>query len=215
MKILIITGGSVELSFAAAFLKEYRYDLLIAVDKGIESVAELGIKPDLLIGDFDSADAAYIKRYEADKDIRVIRHNPVKDASDTELAIDTAIESGAEEIAMLGATGTRLDHVVGNIHCLYKALIRGIRCVIWDRHNRIELINSPLKILKSDMYGRYVSFMPYTDSVKRLTLKGFKYNLDDFTLNYGTSLCVSNEVEDDAAYVGFESGILIYFQTKD
>lgn len=215
VKVLIITGGSVEISFAAAFFKEYRYDLLIAVDKGIESAAGLGVKPDMLIGDFDSADAAYINKYASDKDIKVIRHNPVKDATDTELALDTAIDMGAEEITILGAVGTRIDHVLGNIHCLYKALIKNIKCVIWDEHNRIELVNSPLKILKNEMYGRYVSFLPFTDSVEGLSLKGFKYNLDGYTLNYGTSIGVSNEVEEDTAYVDFTSGILIYLQTKD
>ena len=215
MKILIITGGSVEISFAAAFLKKYRYDILIAVDKGVESMTELGVRPDMLIGDFDSADTVFINKYMADKDIKIIRHNPVKDATDTELALDTAIDMDAEEIAILGAVGTRVDHVLGNIHCLYKALIKDIKCVLWDEHNRIELIKSPLKILKNEMYGRYVSFLPFTDSVEELNLKGFKYNLDGYTLKYGTSIGVSNEVKEDAAYVDFKSGILIYLQTKD
>ena len=215
MKILIITGGSVEISFAAAFLKEYRYDLLIAVDKGVESMSELGVRPDMLIGDFDSADTVFINRYTMDKDIKVIRHNPIKNATDTELAVDTAIDMGAEEIAILGAIGTRLDHVLGNIHCLYKAFIKDIKCVIWDEHNRVELIKSPYKIFKSEMYGNFVSFIPFTDSVNGLNLKGFKYNLDGYTLNYGTSIGISNEVKEDAAYVDFESGILIYLQSKD
>lgn len=215
MKILIITGGSVEISFAAAFLKEYKYDMLMAVDRGIESFARLNIIPDMLIGDFDSADKDMIAPFLDDREVDVIRHKPEKDETDTELAIDKAIELKASEIDILGASGTRLDHTIGNIHCLYRALVNGVKCVIWDEHNRIELIDSYLCINKKDMYGKYVSFIPFTNTVTGLTLKGFKYNLDKYTLEYGKSIGISNEISDEKAYVELDSGILIYFQTKD
>lgn len=215
MKVLIISGGSVELSFAAAFLEKYKYDKLFAVDRGIETVIKLNVKPDLLLGDFDSANSFILDEYINNNHIEVVRHNPIKDATDTELAIDKAIEAGAEEIYILGATGTRIDHMLGNIHCLYKALINGVKCVLWDSHNRIELINAPIQIYKNNMYGKYVSFIPFNGVVRDLTLKGFKYNLDKHTLEHGTSIGVSNEVTETIAYVDFTSGILIYFQTRD
>ena len=215
MKVLIITGGSVELSFAAAFLEKYKYDKLFAVDKGIETIVKFGVKPDLLLGDFDSADSVILEEYINNNHIEVVRHNPIKDATDTELAIDKAIEAGADEIYILGATGTRIDHMLGNIHCLYKALSDGVKCVLWDSHNRIELINAPIQIYKNNMYGRYVSFIPFNGVVSDLTLKGFKYNLDKYTLECGTSIGVSNEVTEPEALVDFKSGILIYLETRD
>ncbi len=215
MKVLIITGGSVEVSFAAAFLEKYKYDKLYAVDKGIETISRLDIKPDLLLGDFDSVASVVLDEYIRDNDIKVVRHNPIKDATDTELAIDKAIEAGADEIYILGATGTRIDHMLGNIHCLYKALSNGVKCVLWDSHNRIELIDAPIQIVKNDMFGKYVSFIPFGNTVEELTLRGFKYNLDKYTLEYGTSIGVSNEVTKDTASVDFSRGILIYFQTRD
>ncbi len=215
MKVLIISGGSVELTFAAAFLEKYKYDKLFAVDKGLETVIKLGAAPDLLLGDFDSANSVVLEEYIKNNHIEVVRHNPIKDATDTELAIDKAMELGAQEIYILGATGSRIDHMLGNIHCLYKALINGVKCVLWDNHNRIELINSPIQINKNNMYGKYVSFIPFNGVVCDLTLKGFKYNLDKYRLEYGTSIGVSNEVTEQIASVKFSSGILIYFQTRD
>lgn len=204
-----------ELTFAAAFLEKYKYDMLFAVDKGIETVIKLGAEPDLLLGDFDSADSVILEEYFKNNDIETVRYNPEKDATDTELAVDKAISAGADEIYILGATGTRIDHMIGNIHSLYKALSNGVKCVLWDSHNRIELLNSSIQIKKNNMFGRYVSFVPFNGAVTGLTLKGFKYRLDKYRLEYGTSIGISNEVRDETACVDFTSGILIYFETRD
>ena len=215
MKSLIITGGSVEISFAAAFLKAADYDIIIAADKGIETLSALKIRPDYIVGDFDSANDNILDSYSDDKRITIIRHSPIKDATDTELAIDIALKEAADRIDILGATGGRIDHLFGNIHCMYKALVRGAVCVIWDKNNRIELVDKPFVIEKDKMSGRFVSFVPFMSDVKGLCLKGFKYNLENFTLKGGASLGISNEVVEDRACVDFKSGVMIYFQTRD
>ena len=215
MNALIITGGSVEISFSAAFLKAADYDIIIAADKGIEALSVLKIRPDYIVGDFDSANDKILEKYSEDKRITIIKHNPIKDATDTELAIDIAIKKKADRIDILGATGSRIDHLLGNIHCMYKALVNGAVCVIWDKNNRIELVDKPFIIEKDKMFGRFVSFVPFMSDVKGLCLKGFKYNLENFTLKGGASLGISNEVVEDRACVDFKSGVMIYFQTRD
>ena len=51
---LMITGGPLDLSFAKEFIKERTYQMVIAVDAGFSACLELGIHPDLLVGDFDT-----------------------------------------------------------------------------------------------------------------------------------------------------------------
>ena len=140
---------------------------------------------------------------------------PEKDDTDTESAIWLAIRRGAERITLLGATGTRLDHVLGNIELLGIGLKAGIPIQICDAHNRIRMIDRGMTLARKEQFGTYVSLIPYTECVGHLTLKGFKYPLTDACLRGFCSLGVSNEIVADTAEISFESGILLVVESKD
>ena len=55
---LIITGGPIDLGFARSYLSGEGFDRVIAVDRGLNAAWALGIVPDVIVGDFDSADPA-------------------------------------------------------------------------------------------------------------------------------------------------------------
>ncbi len=218
MKALVITGGSIELSFGRKVLAGTDWDMIIAADSGLHFVQMTGIMPDIILGDFDSADPLameYFKRLCPD---RMITYPPEKDETDTELALNAAIEAGAAEIVVLGATGSRLDHVLGNIQLLKRAMDAGVDCRIVDEHNRIRMIKGGMyavQIVRDEQFGDYVSLIPFTPEVKGLTLTGFKYEVSDFTLESGMARGVSNEIKDETAEISFEDGILLVIESRD
>ena len=141
--------------------------------------------------------------------------NPEKDDTDTEYAIREAIRRGAMEIVVIGATGTRIDHVLGNISLLGIGLEEQIKISLVDEHNRIRMINQPLMIRKAEQYGKYVSLIPFSEKVSGVTLRGLKYPLTDYTMGGFNSLGISNEIVSDEATISFSSGELIVIESKD
>lgn len=138
-----------------------------------------------------------------------------KDDTDTEYAIREAIRRGAMEIVVIGATGTRIDHVLGNISLLGIGLEEQIKISLVDEHNRIRMINQPLTIRKAEQYGKYVSLIPFSEKVSGVTLRGLKYPLTDYTMGGFNSLGISNEIVSDEATISFSSGELIVIESKD
>lgn len=202
------------LGFLNKTLTSFSYDNIIAVDKGLESLYLLKILPNHIVGDFDSVNKNIINFYN-DKGIPIHQYNPEKDYTDTDIAIKLAISLNSTNITILGATGTRLDHTLANIHILCGCLEKQIPCEIIDPHNRIYLINSNKKIENKYSYGKYISLIPLTSTVNGITLKGFKYPLKDFTLKIGESLGISNEIVDNVATIDIREGILIVIESKD
>ena len=122
---LILTGGKLSLAFAGSFLKKSKYEKVIAVDGGLEAAKELGIIPDVIVGDFDTVRPEILSYYRKMEHIIWEVHQPEKDDTDTELAIKRALAMNCSHITLLGATGGRLDHMVGNIHLLFPCLQKG------------------------------------------------------------------------------------------
>lgn len=216
MQALIVTGGSIEDAFALDFIKKNTCDFVIAADSGMEFFYRNGLVPDEIVGDFDSVKKEVLEYFkEHNPDVQILKFQPEKDETDTELALRTAIEAGCEKIWLLGATGTRLDHVLGNIHLLGMAMERKCECIMVDSYNRIRMLNKGIRLKKEEQYGDYVSLFPFTPEVKGLTLRGFKYPLQSYNLPCYHSLGVSNEISGDEAEISFEEGILLMVESKD
>ena len=137
MTAILICGGTLSAAFLQEIYEQYRDATVYAVDGGLAVAEAAGIMPDYLVGDFDTAENALVARYESR--CITLRHKPEKDATDTELAVDEALEQGADTIVLLGATGTRMDHTLANVHMLYRVLKQGKQAWIVDEHNRISL----------------------------------------------------------------------------
>ncbi len=169
MKKLIITGGNINKEFLQNFLKENKFEKIIAADKGLEILNKLNVKPDYIIGDFDSVNKKILERY---KNIPITYLKPEKDFTDTHMALKLAIEKGAKEITIVGAVGTRLDHTIANIHVLKEAIEKNVKVQIINENNKIELINKNTTIKKDNNY-KYVSLIPLTTEVKRSDFRRF------------------------------------------
>lgn len=217
---VIFSGGRTDLVFAAEFMKDKKNAFLIAADRGLEAMMSLGFKPNAVIGDFDSASKETIDQvnsFEKEDDITVIRLNPVKDDTDTEAAVRFALENNKEpgDIYILGGTGSRIDHILGNISVLGLGQALGKKIILLDENNKIELLFEGRTILKEEAFGDFVSLIPFGDEVTGLTLKGFKYPLKNGVLKGFNSLGISNEIVSKEAQISFDSGVLIMVQSKD
>ena len=216
MNTLIITGGGIDTDLALEILNE-TYDQIIGVDGGLAFCHAQGICPTRIVGDFDTLDPEILAWYKEHTRVPIRAFNPEKDATDTQIAVELALEMGSSRIVILGGTGSRLDHVLGNIQTLYLPLRKGVECLIVDRHNRIRLIEKYHCIAKKEQYGTYFSLIPFTTQAEGVTLLGAKYPLTDycFTVFGSGSLGVSNEVAGEQTEIFIKKGILILIESKD
>ncbi len=227
---LIVSGGQTEPEQLRRQIMRLRAQkgLLIAADSGLEVLdqlirqenqreAENTYVPDVAVGDFDSVEPQVLERFRQREQIRFERHRPEKNETDTELAFTIAQEAGVTDIVLMGATGTRLDHVLSNIHLLKAAMDRGLRCQLLDAHNRIRLAEGRTVFVKTEESYPFVSFVPLTMEVKGVTLTGFKYPLVDHDLILGQEcgLCVSNELAAEEAVLDFTQGLVLVIEARD
>lgn len=208
---LIITGGSIDLDAAFAYLKDIKYDYLIAADHGMDACRALKLIPSLIMGDFDSAsNVEYFRKIEGIKWEKFPSH---KNETDTELALRKAVELGNDEITILGAFGTRMDHTLSNIYLLDQA--KDAKCVLVDGHNRVRMVQKEETFLKSEGFGKYISFLPFAGAVTHLYLQGFAYELEDFYLPASCIRGISNEYDKETAKVWFDTGKLLCIESVD
>ena len=77
------------------------------------------------------------------------------------------------------------------------------------------MINKGISIYKNAQFGNYVSLIPHTKEVSGLTLEGFRYSLQNYTLKKGCTLGVSNEIAADVASIMFDEGVLLTIESRD
>lgn len=219
-RILILTGGNLEIDFLKQYLEnqEESFSFVICADRGLEAAYKIGLNVDGIVGDFDSlGQKELLETYRKTGNVEIRTFVPEKDWTDTHLAIDFALEKNPEELIILGATGTRLDHVLGNFNLLMIPAQKNVMTYMLDSWNKICLLKGPAEyqILKEKAYGKYLSVIPFTPEVHKVTLEGFKYPLQNADMTMGNSLGVSNEIVEEKAKISFESGYLMVIESND
>ena len=220
---IVMSGGNIQDDFALGFLKKRikeggRESLkLVAADRGMEwFMRNPEITPDLAVGDFDSLSPEGEAYMESLAGLEIVRLRPEKDDSDTQSAVNHIIEKGARDILIMGATGTRLDHVLANLGLLSMGKDKGVHISLVDQWNYITLVDSGTVLKREAQFGKYVSFFTAGGDVEGLTLRGFKYPLDRYHLTVSDSgLTVSNEIAEDTAEVTYDSGQLLMIMSRD
>lgn len=211
MKVIIISGGappSKEL-----LTKEITRDtFLIGADSGANCLFHYDIKPDLLVGDFDSIDNEVLEYYK--KNNCFIEVYPTeKDYTDTEIAVRRAIGMKPSEIVLLGCTGSRVDHLLGNIGMLKICMQNSVNSFIKDENNVIMLVNDSTVL--SGTIGKIFSVQSYGDEIIGLTIEGAKYPLHNYNLKIGESITISNEFTCPQVKLKFTSGTLMIIRSTD
>ena len=212
---VIVSGGMVEKDFALPILKSEDTEFIIGVDSGLKFLYDNEIKPDYIVGDFDSAPRSLVSYYREELNVPVREFNPVKDASDTEIALRLCIGLNRKEIWILGATGNRIDHMWANVQCLQIALDAGADARIVDSHNQIRLLDKGITLKREEAFGKYFSLFPLELPVDDLSITGAKYPLKDHFMKPDDSLCVSNEFAEDEVDISFAFGKVTLMETRD
>ncbi len=210
MKALIITNGDIN---DLDYLKEMIlcHDYVICVDGAARYLHQIRQRPDLMVGDMDSvheADLAWIESAQ----IPVNRYETRKDYTDTEIAIDAALEKKAEMITVAGAVGSRVDHSISNLLLLKKIADAGVEGMISDSDYEVMYLWKDRRL--NWKKGEVVSFVPVSEKETSVTLEGFEYPLQEKILSQGTSLCISNVVKKDNPCVKIKNGSLLAIRNK-
>ena len=211
---VIVSGGTIEAGFALAVLRSKATTCVIGVDKGLLFLYRHRIKVDYIVGDFDSVSPEVLTYYRKLK-VPIYQHRKEKDCSDTELAIRFCVDHGMNNIRILGATGSRLDHMLANIQSLRIAVEKGADARILDPHNRIRLLNKSWKLKKEEAFGSFFSVFPLGEDRIPITLKGAKYPLTNHILTANNSLCVSNEFAEEEIEIMLLWGTVVFVESKD
>lgn len=197
-----------------------RKPYVIAADRGLVCLDGCGVEPDLVVGDFDSAPSGFIDDYRTRHPKAEIRsYSPEKDFTDSEIGARAAVDAGCSKIVMIGATGSRLDHVLGNLQVLDYLMEAGVWGEILDLCNRITIHGGArggqFSIRKEEQWGKYVSLFAFGGDVEGLTLTGFHYNVKNFRLSSVGSRAVSNEIDACEGTISFRKGKLLVIESRD
>ncbi len=214
MTAYIFTGGKLAVgSMDELGLHMSEADLIIAADSGYNNASRLGVRPGLLLGDLDSIDRGALAPDELEH-IEKIIVPAIKDDTDTQLAVDTALERGADEIIIIGGLGGRLDHTLSTVFLLEYIKDKGARGVITDGRNRVRIMESGEELTIKRGY-KYLSLVGLTDTCEGVSISGVFYPLKDAVLERKYAFAVSNEITADAAEISLSKGILLVIESRD
>lgn len=194
---LIISGGPED-----HILYKPESDFVIACDKGYEYASKRGIKPDLVIGDFDSC------RIAVEKGVQQLTYPKEKDDTDTMLAVRKAIEKGFQQIEICCGLGGRLDHMMANLQALAFAAEKGLTCSMTGKDSRVYMIKGSAAISLPAMEDYSLSLFSFSDRCSHVYIKGAKYLLEDGALTNHFPIGVSNQWEGGVAEISLGEGIL-------
>ena len=186
--------------FYSNLIKKQEGDIYCA-DGGANIVYQLNLIPKEIYGDLDSIKDE-VKDFYTKKNVKFIKFNVEKDYTDSELVLNE-IEKKYDKIYAIAALGGSIDHELTNINLL-------------NRYSNLIFVSQKEKMFKieksydfSNMKNKKVSFIIFSDKVENLTLKGFKYSVENLDLTKGETRCVSNIIEKNEARVTLKNGALL------
>ena len=203
-KICYVIGASVT---DGMYIDRRDGDYVIAADAGLRALEELGIVPDLAVGDFDSL--GHIPTLK-----NKICHPSEKDDTDTALSIAEGMKRGYRTFVIYGGLGGRLDHTIANLQNFAGAADHGAMLWIWGEDNAVCVFgNEDSLAFDEGMKGTVSVFSP--DRTTGVTIKGLKYSLSEACLTSTVPLGVSNEFIGERSLISAENGILMVMWNED
>lgn len=185
-------------------------DFIIACDVGYRNCERLGVRPDIIVGDFDSAPCP-----ASQGDIVVLPH--IKDDTDTEYAAKLAREKGFDEVLMLGALGgKRIEHTLANLSTGLKLEKLGLRVQLVNEYSRVSYVlgGGTREYIRDKYY--YLSAYPLEGCAEGVCIRGAFYELDNVTLTaQDFALTTSNEYAQGSGCITVSSraGALLVVET--
>ncbi|MGL5439960.1 MAG: thiamine diphosphokinase [Filifactoraceae bacterium] len=199
---LLLNGDYRDIDFYKDKLNEYKF--IVGVDGGSNILRRLNIKPDILVGDFDSIDEDVLKYFEK-LNIPMKKFSKEKDYTDSQLGILHLEELGYRNIDIYGGFGNRLDHSLGNVGLIYWAYNNGISVRMFDENNEIQGLAIGKTRINRDN-EKIFSILAVFENLEGLSISDAKYELDGYKLKKGSPRGISNEFLDKEVTISLENG---------
>ena len=204
-RIIIFANGELpDLDKARSLLQNDDY--IICADGGTRHALALGVRPNLVIGDLDSADQAALQKYR-DEEVTVESYSRDKNETDLELAINRAVELSPKQILVMAALGGRLDQTLANIALLSDAKLSTFDVRLDDGVEEIFLCRDQVQV--HGRSGDLVSLIPWQGAAAEVQTKNLKWVLAQETLYPDKTRGISNEMIGDTAAISIDSGLLL------
>lgn len=205
---VIIGGGEIrDYAYAAGLLRPD--DWIVAADRGYVHACNMGVRPDLLVGDFDSYTGALPDTAE-----RMVLPRE-KDDTDMLFAVRQGIHKGLDDFLLLGSMGGRLDHTLANIAVLRFLKRHGCQGILADRGCFVRVAEQERLTVDRIPELPYLSVFALGGDAEGVTLSGVKYPLKEGRLTGDFPIGCSNEIVDEQAAVEVRRGAVIVLQCAD
>jgi thiamine pyrophosphokinase len=183
---------------------------VVVLDGAINRVLELGIKIDVLLGDFDSKNHS-VEQIQAQQKIEIV-HTPDQNKTDLQKGIEFLIARNFDAVNIIWATGRRADHNLSNITDMVRYK-QQINIVLHDDYSKIFQL--PKRYQKWYVKDTVLSLMP-VGVVSGVTTQGLSYNLqnDVLTLGYRTSSS-NSAAQDGLVIIEHTEGDLLMMECRD
>ena len=181
-------------------------DFLVAVDGGLSHLERLGLTPNLIIGDLDSADPEQIQDLRT-RGVEIRTFAADKNETDLELALNAALEMAPAAIRVVAALGGRLDQTLANIFLLTRPDLANIDIRLIDGQTEVFLIRQSATI--TGKIGQGVSLLPLRGPVTGIHTEGLRYELNDETLFPEMTRGISNQMASPTARITIQTGLLL------
>ena len=201
MKRCVVVGG--------ADINNYEYirdclcedDYIVFCDSGLKHMDSLRVKPNLIVGDFDSYDNPNL-------DVETIVLPCEKDDTDTVFAVKEALKRGFNEFLLIGVIGARLDHTLGNVSILMYLDSLSKKGVIIDDYSEMEIVSKEPAFIEDSF--AYFSLINVSGKAKGIVVENAKYSLDNAEITCEYQYGISNEViKGEIAKVSVSDGQLL------
>ncbi|EEJ72315.1 thiamine diphosphokinase [Lactobacillus ultunensis] len=219
MKAYALLGGPTNLwpKNIKQTLKNVQDDLIVGVDRGALFLEEMGILPDLAMGDFDSLqknDLAWIENSVPD----VRYSNPVKDWTDSELMLRTVFQDyHIDHLTIFGATGGRLDHFLINLFMLLNPVVRPYaeKVSLIDMQNVVCFFNAGKHVISKREDYPYIGLASLS-TIQDFSIQGARYELKNYSSNYPRVFSSNEFLPGSKAFeISFKDGLVAAIYSKD
>ncbi|WP_195250799.1 thiamine diphosphokinase [Romboutsia sp. 1001713B170207_170306_H8] len=208
MKVCIVLNGEIKDYNKTKFIIENeKYDFIICADGGANHLYNMGVIPDYIIGDLDSAKSDIVDYYRK-KNVSFKKFPAKKDETDSEICIFLAQNLNAKEIDFIGALGGRIDHTIANINLLYYIKEKGIKPRILSEDEEINILINEQVIINGNK-GDLISVIPINGDANGVTLENLEYPLVNHNMKYSVPLGISNVMLDNNCKVSVNQGTLL------
>jgi len=184
------------------FIKPEEGDLIIAADAGYRTLQDVGVTPDIVVGDFDTL------KYVPDHP-NVVKLSPIKDVTDTWEAVTIGFEKGCTEFHIFGCMGGRVEHTIASMQLLSRISKEGGKGYLYDEKNILTVIKGGESISFDNTYTGFISVFSMTDISTGVTISGLKYEVTGVELSNTFPLGVSNEFTGRPSGISVKEGMLM------